>query len=193
VPVDVLFGFVVNSIGDEADADIADGFCDVDQAVPGEQCTLRAAIQQANATQGDDLILFDISGTGTQTISPQSPLPEVTDPVTIDATSQPGFAGSPLIELNGTDAGADTDGLRITAGNSTVRGLAINRFTGNGLRLSNGGGNTIEGNYIGTDVTGTLPLPNQKDGVLIDGASDNTIGGIDAGILDSGCVGIGGS
>jgi hypothetical protein len=45
--------------------------------------------------------------------------------------TQPGYAGSPIIELNGsqdTEPGSFGNGLRIDAPNSTVRGLVINRF-----------------------------------------------------------------
>jgi hypothetical protein len=44
------------------------------------------------------------AGTGVATITPQSGLPDVTNAVTIDGWSQPGFAGTPLIELNGSQA-----------------------------------------------------------------------------------------
>ena len=66
-----------------------------------------------------------------------------------------------LIELNGANAG-DANGLTITAGNSTIRGLVINRFTGasgsagNAIALSGGGGNVIEGNFLGTDAPAGL-------------------------------------
>src|SRR5215470_11092296 len=64
--------------------------------------SLRQAILDANATNGLDTIVFQIPGAGVHTISPASTLPPVTDPVIIDGTSQPGYAGLPLIELNGT-------------------------------------------------------------------------------------------
>ena len=70
--------------------------------------------------------------------------------------------------------------LSIGAGGSTVRGLVINRF-GAGIFISGGGGNHIEGNYIGTDVTGTLALGNQYNGIAIESSSSNTIGGTSAG------------
>ena len=60
--------------------------------------SLRQAILDANTNAGADTITFAI-GTGPQTISPLSPLPTITDPVTIDGTTQPGFSGSPIIEL----------------------------------------------------------------------------------------------
>ena len=57
--------------------------------------SLRQAILYANATAGADLISFNVGGGGVQTISPTSILPQVIDPVTIDGTTQPGFAGAP--------------------------------------------------------------------------------------------------
>src|SRR5438105_443291 len=84
--------------------------------------SLRQAILASNASVGiADTIAFDIGGGGQQTIRPASALPIITDSVTIDGTTQGGYAGSPLIELNGGGAG-DSSGLYITAGNSTVRG-----------------------------------------------------------------------
>ena len=117
--------------------------------------SLRQAILDANANTGADNIRFLIPGAGVQTINLTSALPAITSPVVIDGTTQPGFAGSPIIELNGSGAAGAT-GLSITAGNSVVRGLVINRFAGEGIRLQTGGGNRIEGNYIGTNAAGTV-------------------------------------
>lgn len=76
--------------------------------------TLVEAIGLANAHPNDaggtDVINFDIAGSGVQTISLIAALPTVTDPVVIDATTQPGYSGQPLIEIDGSQAGA-TDGL----------------------------------------------------------------------------------
>ena len=63
-------------------------------------CTLRGAINKANATAGADTITFGIES-GPQTINPATELPTITETVTIDGTTQPGFSGSPIIELNG--------------------------------------------------------------------------------------------
>jgi streptogramin lyase len=114
------------------------------------------------------------------TISPTSPLPTITHPVTIDGTTQPGFVGTPIIELNGASAGPSASGLTIDAGNSTVRGLVINRFSLSGIQLENNGGDIIQGNYIGTDVTGTATLGNWSAGIDLRG-SNNTIGGTTTG------------
>src|ERR1039457_4729828 len=68
--------------------------------------SLRQAILDANATSGLDTIIFQIPGSGVHTIVLLAALPAITDPVVIDGTTQPGYAGTPLIELNGTSAGS---------------------------------------------------------------------------------------
>ena len=147
--------------------------------------SLRDAIEWGNSNAGKDTISFNIPTsdpgydpiTGAFTIQPQSALPEISDSVVIDATTQAGFSSSPIIELDGTNAGSDANGLTISAGNSTVRGLAINRFSEYGILLEGSGDNVVEGNHIGTDVTGSQALGNGLDGVQIDDTANNTIGG----------------
>jgi hypothetical protein len=177
--------FTVNLTGDAPDFTPLDGRCDVDPFTPGDQVTLRAAIQCANRTAGTDYIYFSI-GSGVQTIHPGSALPEVTDPVVIDGTTQPGYAASPVIELDGSGAGGAVNGLVISAGNSTVRGLVINRFSGQGIRVITNGDNWVEGNFIGTDVTGTADLGNGGIGVAafadLNYVSRNVISGNQIGV-----------
>ena len=90
--------------------------------------SIRQAILDANAVVGADNIAFNIPGGGVQTISPASALPDITDTVAVDATTQPGYAGTPLIELDGS--GVTGSGLTLAVGSdaSTVRGLVINNF-----------------------------------------------------------------
>src|SRR5438874_10284394 len=78
----------------------------------------RQAIVSANAQAGTDSIDFDIGGTGVHSIALLSALPTITDPVILDGTSQPGFTGTPLIELNGAGAGETASGLTLSAGSS---------------------------------------------------------------------------
>jgi CSLREA domain-containing protein len=169
--------FTVNSTADGGDAIPGNGNCD--DAATG--CTLRAAIMEANALAGVDTIAFDIAGAGPHTIRPATALPTIAEPVIIDGTSEPDFAGTPIVELSGTNAGGTVDGLTIAAGGSTVRGLVINRFGGDGIEISTAGGNVIEGNFIGTDTGGTADLGNSAMGVHINKAPSNTIGGTTAG------------
>lgn len=140
------------------------------------QGSLRQALANANAQAGTDTIWFNLAGAGPYTIRPGSALPPITDPVIVDGSSQPGFAGGPLIELDGTNAGGAAAGLVITAGSSTVQGLVINRFA-DGIEINGGNGNTIQGNYIGTDVAGTTLVGNGQHGVFVVDSSNNLIGG----------------
>jgi CSLREA domain-containing protein len=158
--------FTVNTADDHND-----GACD------SKDCTLREAINAANANPGADTIAFDIPGAGIHTIIPTiAEMPPVTDSTTIDGTTQPGFAGTPVIELKGSDkpGGFGSTGISLIAPNNTVRGLVINRF-GKSFGVGSAG-NRIEGNFVGTDVTGTLVSGNELFGLAIDG-NGNTIGG----------------
>jgi titin len=183
-PTQVAHGatLAVDSTADTTDFSTADGVCDTNDSVGNGPCTLRAAIEQANGLAGLDRIEFSIAGAGPHTISPSSALPTITDPLIIDGTSEPDFVNTPIVELDGTSAGTGpVNGLNITAGGSTVKGLVINRFGQDGIELIGNGGNTIEGNYIGADTTGTSDLGNGRYGVLASSnAPDNTIGGTTA-------------
>ncbi|MEG4403102.1 DUF4347 domain-containing protein, partial [Microcoleus sp. N9_A4] len=146
--------------------------------------SLRQAITDANATAAPPPhnINFAIPGAGVQTIAPLSILPNINVPTIINGTTQPGFAGTPLIEINGAGAGG-VSGFRVLAGGggSTLRGLIINRFGNTGISLESNG-NTVAGNYIGVDAAGTAASPNALFGVAVqNGGSNNIIGGIAAG------------
>ena len=113
---------------------------------------------------------------------PVSSLPAITNPVLIDGFSEPGYSGTPLIELSGGQTGGG-NGLVITGSGTTIRGLEIVGFVeGAGILISGTGAtsNTIESDDIGTDPTGTQALPNAFGVQVADGASDNTIGGATA-------------
>ena len=193
-------GVIVNSTGDGVDFNAGDGVCET--ASGNNVCTLRAAIEETNANTSIDTIEFNIptsdpnyniTGNSEFTIQPVLALPTITDAVRIDGYTQPGAqantVASPgatdavlLIEIDGTNTGASIDGLAITAGSSTIRGLVINRFdtdvSSDGISLDTGDGNLIEGNYLGTNVTGVLDFGNAGDGVAIsNGSSSNTVGG----------------
>src|SRR5262249_41283446 len=114
---------------------------------------------------------------------------EVTHAVVIDGTTQPGFAGSPLIDLDGAAVTPGASGLVIHADNSTIKGLAITDFlihndddpdrSTPGLGIA-GSGNVVQGNYLGTDVTGTPGMGNGI-GLYVASGSNNLIGGTTAG------------
>ena len=152
-------------------------------------CSLRGAINNANANPGAETISFDILGAGVQTIRPNTPLPTIIDQVTIDGYTQPsatantlasGNNATLLIELNGAGAGSTANGLTLIGNGSSVRGLVINRFGGSGVALlgASAVNNTVAGCFIGTNAAGTAALSNGASGVLVDlGGDINTIGG----------------
>ncbi len=145
--------------------------------------SLRDAITQANASPGFDLIAFNIPGAGPHTIMPLSSLPQITDPVDIDGESQPGYAGLPLIEIDGSAlASSGTSCFFLTSGasGSYIHGLAINRFTGaeaSAIRLYGSDNNYIYLNHLGTDPGGTAALGNSY-GVFLEEDSDGNLIGL---------------
>ncbi len=156
--------------------------------------SLRQAIIHANATSGLDTISFNIPGSGVQTINLAVALPDITDPVVIDATTQPGYAGAPLIEVNGAAAGSGP-GFKVISGGTTIRGFVINRFGSPAIELRNGGNNVVQGNYIGTDSTGAIARQNHT-GIFLLLSSNNTIGGLTPAarnVISSNTTGIGGT
>lgn len=139
--------------------------------------SLRSAITNANFYSGPDTITFNIPGAGVHTINVGSALPTLTDRVIIDASTQPGYAGQPVVELNGAGAGACA-GLRLAAGasGSTVRGLAINRFGTHGIQVDGGSSNAFFANFIGTEPSGASARPNVLEGIYLNGSWGNVVG-----------------
>jgi titin len=140
--------------------------------------TLRTAIANANSTPGANSIVFSLPGSGVHTIALLSSLPGISNPVTLDGTTQPGYAGTPLVDLDGSQAGANVSGLTITGGNSTIKGLDISHFSANGILLYGPkGGNWIASDYLGTDPSGQLAWGNGQQGVFIsNGSAGNLVG-----------------
>lgn len=138
--------------------------------------SLRQAIVDANTNVGLDTISFAGMATGVQTIQLLSALPTVTDAVNIDGTTKSGFAGTPLVELDGNLAGAGADGVAIAASNTTVKGLVINRFKANGIHAGASASNIqISGNYVGVDPTGTVARGNLGIGILVEANATGTV------------------
>jgi len=181
--------FVVNAITDQADAKIGDGLC---RTANGE-CTLRAAIAEANNHGGADNINFAIPGSGIKTIQLNSRLPSLSDAsggTTIDGYTQPGSAVNTdslvsnarlLIEVKGQ--GLAFDALAVTSSNNVIRGMSFYNFKrslwiyGSGAKQ-----NIVTGSFIGTDATSTFGAATgttqQAHGINIEqGAQSNRIGG----------------
>ena len=142
--------------------------------------SLRDAIVNANASPGTDTITFNIPGPGVKTINLLIALPEITDRVVIDATTQPGYAGTPLIEIDGTALSSGSSGLVIKSGGSTIRGLSIGNFRNDhGIWLNNCDNNVIQSNYIGVAANGTTARNNNR-GIKLTNSNNNLIGGTTA-------------
>ena len=181
---------IVNSTRDVVDAAPGNGVCDTGalNTQGAIECTLRAAIEETNALAGADNIDFNIPTTElgysaaplSYTIQPASQLPNITDTVTIDGSTQPDFPGDPIVELDGTFAGGTSKGLEIFAAGagSTIRGLVINTFDIRGIHVS-AANVTIVGNWIGLDTDGLTAAGNDDQGIFGTSSSDGlTLGGI---------------
>ena len=143
--------------------------------------SLRQAILDANNTPGANLITFNITGGGVQIIAPFSELPAVTNQVTIDATTQPGYAGTPLIVLSGSSSGF-INGLTISAPGCAIKGLVVGNFGQNTPRsgiVILSASNTVSACYVGVSETGAATRYNHYAGILISNAPGNVIGGLD--------------
>jgi CSLREA domain-containing protein len=128
----------VNSVGDKVDNSPGDKKCDTGGTVVREdgssepECTLRAAIEEANAEKRKGLITFDIpNGTGIPVIIPKTPLPEVLVSVEINGLTQP---NSNWIEVNGNKKSVASDGLRFNStSEATIKGLTVAEFGKSGI------------------------------------------------------------
>ena len=177
--------------------EVSNGTLSLSALTPTQQGLVSGALSTPNtidfnipSSQGP---LYDIALT--------SALPSITSRVIIDGYSQPGASpntnGPGLadnavlnVEIDGTNAGSGADGLVITAGASTIRGLVIANFGtqnsggtgGNGIVLQTAGADLLAGNFIGTNSTGSAVRNIAGDDVLIEsGSSDNTVGGLTPG------------
>lgn len=192
-PASIAATFAVDGLFDDSlahDASPGDGVC----LDGGGDCTLRAAIEEANALAGADSIEFLVAGTILVATS-EGQLPTVTDQLTIDGSTAPGYPGAsddledapPAIYLDGVAIGGvagSASGLRFGAGSeySTVLAVGIIRFA-YGIEFASSasyffvdlcyvgvmGDGTAAGNAIGVSIDG-------NDSVVM-GKSPNGAGG----------------
>ena len=148
--------------------------------------SLAFAIEDVNSDSSDsaanpDEIEFSIpGGAGVHQIIHITSGLAVSEPVLIDGTTQPGYAGSPLIDIAGDQLPANTTGLAITASSSVVQGISLKKMPGDALVVT-GANDLIQSNYVGIDDTGTGPntAANGSIGIAVAGSHD-TIGGTTA-------------
>ncbi|MDQ3748130.1 MAG: hypothetical protein M3367_03805, partial [Acidobacteriota bacterium] len=150
--------FTVNLTTDQRDASVADGVCDIDLSTAGLQCTLRAAVEQANNLAGNDRVLFNLPLNSTVTLTTAN-------------------GGEILITNNGTleITGTGANNLTIDGGTGTNRIFYTNQASvtisdvilrgGNGfgaILLYNGGAILAEEGSLTLDsvhVTGNGATP----------------------------------
>jgi CSLREA domain-containing protein len=193
-PAHATTTFTVNTTDDFKDLNAGDDRCDITVFLPEDQCSLRAAIEQANNTSGADTIIFNVSGTGVKAINVGAtglgPLPAVTDQATINGYTQPGASPNTktvgddaklMIVLEGSNAGSFGNGIQLDgASHSVIKGLVINRFDGAGINIfGNSVATRVQGNFIGTDASGTIDKGNASNGVAVfsDDINNTIIGG----------------
>ena len=168
--------FVVNTLADTVDAD-------------ADTTSLREALLGANASAGADTINFNVAGTIDVGGLPLPFLSDTSGGTSLDGTTAPGYAGAPLVRVQGAAA---INGLDVTSASNTIRALSIGGFfrgielrgagaIGNVIRdnlisgnfaagvqiQTSASSNLVQSNKIGTDATGTAPLPNGGPGIQL--------------------------
>ena len=139
--------------------------------------SLRQAILDANANPGADTIVFDIPGSGVQTITLLSELPSLTDGagVAIDGFTQPSASPNTLskaddavrlIEIRGVTLSTV---LTLASNHNTLRGLAITGNALTGISLLGASSSRIVGNLISATFGQGVDIRS--------GSTDNLVGG----------------
>ncbi len=156
--------FTVDSLADTGDDDPGDGVCETlirtGPVTLDLICTLRGAIEEANALTGTDTIEFSVAGT----IRPTSALPPVTERLNLNGHSAPGappltsvVPRPPTVVIDGSlYRDASSHGLAIANGGflSTITNLSIVNVLGDAILLE-GTGSKIYGCWIGIEPDGT--------------------------------------
>lgn len=196
----------VNSTSNNPDNNIGDDLCDTGflNSDGDAECTLAAAVSEANASAIVNTVNFDIPATdpghtsGVWRISPTGAIEAVTETAVIDARTQTGYAGAPVIEVDGASS-VTTDGLRLEspAVFSELYGFAVINYGDAGI-WSRADDSIIAFNYAGVEADGITPAPNVRGIDVWDGvsrveissnvASGNSGSGI--GVFDIGTSGI---
>ncbi len=188
--------FVVNSTGDDGNEEVGDGFCNTGTQIgttppplelPIMECTLRAAIEEAN--EADEAVIIEFGSSYLQTnqydlsmIVVQSNLPFIQNQVTIAGETHLDFeededhptGGHPRVVISGSNVSAS--GLRFGSGStgSAVRHIAVGGFGNSGILLQGGNNYTVENSIIGgywsPNVVGHMG--NGEHGINVNGASE---------------------
>ncbi len=133
--------------------------------------SLRQAITNVNNDTGTkvDTITFAIPP-GSDTITLQTPLPEIKHPIAIDGTSQKGYLGTPIIVIDGTNLSGQF-GLQLaaSASGSTIEALEIENFGGTSLNAA--GIDVLSSN----DVIQSNVITGNAAGIIVDTGTGNAL------------------
>jgi uncharacterized repeat protein (TIGR01451 family)/CSLREA domain-containing protein len=160
--VNPSLNFTVNTLGDAVDDNIGDDRCDTDgNNGNGDQCTLRAAIQEANSSPSDDVVSFSLAPNSTITLL--TSLPDLGDNPNSGNLVINGPGAATLKVERDSNAATQFRILTVPAGKTVdISGLTIS-----------GGDSALDGG--GVSNAGTMTL----DEVVVSGNStDNDGGGV---------------
>lgn len=154
-----------------------------------EDCSLQEAVNLANSTPDVDTIEFALSGVSIEITRDIV----INEPLIID-----GYARTDLSKPNSVPAPGLTDAVIPVAINGSmlpsgscitidtndpddqviIRGIAVNECPGDGIQIY-GNNKIVQGSYIGTDLSGTVAMPNSRAGIRIENGENHLIGGAD--------------
>ncbi len=181
--------FVVDSLGDFDDDNLGDGLCATfvpgGGGLPTFRCSLRGAIQQANASPGPDRIEFAVAGRITLP-GADSALPTITETLTIDGSTAPGAPAingnepaAPVVIIDGSNLVSASDGfwgleVDATANDTRIHNLAIVNVPGDAIAVVGSESTWISGCWLGVDPDVGTAAANAR-GIFLD-ATSTTIG-----------------
>jgi len=177
----INFGFNFDTIVNTNDS----GQGSLRQFILNSNLLQNTGLAQTGLTLGVETSIFQLTGTAPFTITPIASLPAITDSYTaIDATTQSGTncaaSGRNLVvQLDGTNSGANAQGLTVNADHTLIRGLAIGNYTESGIYASSTGTNlTVQCNNLGLKTDGSTLMKNTFYGLYDNGGANLTLGGI---------------
>ncbi|HKO45252.1 MAG TPA: choice-of-anchor Q domain-containing protein [Pyrinomonadaceae bacterium] len=180
---------VVNALGDAADASVGDGACDTDAGTVGDQCTLRAAIEETNSAATDDAINFSLPASST--IILDTALPDITGNLNIN-----GPGASALTVQRNTAGGTPDFRIFMISSGVTVAVSGLTIANGNLTGVNNGGGVRNDGTLTLTNCHFFGNNVEQVGGAIFNSGTafiiDCQVGGTSAGQPNIGTNGGGG-
>jgi hypothetical protein len=172
--------FVVNQTADTADASLGDNHCDVDSGTGGDQCTLRAAMQEQNDadTAATDAINFSLPASTTLELASSLATAHVDESLTVDGCSGAPTPSAPCVGVRNSNALGQQTIFQVDGGTVTIKGLALTNAT-TAVNAPTAAGFTLQNDYFGIRLDGTTADTNVTGArISADGA---TIGGTVAG------------